>query len=53
VRNELRSRIFRRFREEGIRMPFPTRTVYLHEPPGQDGSPRNRNADSTGKGLPG
>jgi small-conductance mechanosensitive channel len=32
VRHQLRKRIFRRFREEGIQMPFPTRTVYLHEP---------------------
>jgi len=31
VRNELRKRIFLRFREEGISMPFPTRDVYLHE----------------------
>ncbi len=29
VRNELRRRIFRRFRTEGIEIPFPTRTVYL------------------------
>jgi small-conductance mechanosensitive channel len=29
VRNELRKRIFRRFREEGIAIPFPTRTVRL------------------------
>jgi len=29
VKNELRKRIFRRFREEGIEIPFPTRTVYL------------------------
>ena len=29
VRHELRKRILRRFREEGISMPFPTRTVYL------------------------
>lgn len=36
VRNELRKRIFLRFREEGIEMPFPTRTVYLHEAPGQE-----------------
>lgn len=27
VRNELRKRILRRFREEGIEMPFPTRSV--------------------------
>jgi len=29
VRHELRKRIFRRFREEGISIPFPTRTVHL------------------------
>jgi small-conductance mechanosensitive channel len=29
VRHELRKRIFRRFREENIRMPFPTRTIFL------------------------
>jgi len=28
VRNELRKRIVRRFREEGIEIPFPTRTVF-------------------------
>lgn len=31
VRNELRKRILRRFREEGIRIPFPSRTVYIQE----------------------
>jgi small-conductance mechanosensitive channel len=31
VRNQLRQRIFQRFREEHIRMPYPTRTVFLHE----------------------
>jgi small-conductance mechanosensitive channel len=31
VRNELRKRIFRRFREEGIGIPFPAREVYLHQ----------------------
>jgi small-conductance mechanosensitive channel len=29
VRNELRRRIYRRFQEEKIVIPFPTRTVYL------------------------
>jgi small-conductance mechanosensitive channel len=29
VRHELRKRILRRFRQEGICMPFPARTVYL------------------------
>jgi small-conductance mechanosensitive channel len=39
VKNELRKRIFRRFREEGIEIPFPTRTVYLQRSamPGGEG----------------
>lgn len=32
VRHHLRKRIYRRFQEEGIEMPFPTRTVYVHGP---------------------
>lgn len=35
VRHELRKRILKRFRAEGIDMPFPTRTIYLH-PSGAD-----------------
>ncbi len=35
VRNQLRKRIYRRFQEEGIDMPFPTRSVYVR---GMDGS---------------
>ncbi len=31
VRNELRKRIFQRFREEGIQIPYPTRTVYMRD----------------------
>jgi len=31
VQHELRKRIFRRFKEEGIEIPFPQRTVYLRE----------------------
>jgi small-conductance mechanosensitive channel len=31
VRNELRRRILKRFRQENIRIPFPTRTVYVKE----------------------
>jgi small-conductance mechanosensitive channel len=31
VRHHLRKRIYRRFQEEGVEMPFPTRTLYLHE----------------------
>ncbi|OGF62413.1 MAG: hypothetical protein A2Y62_16975 [Candidatus Fischerbacteria bacterium RBG_13_37_8] len=30
AQHELRKRIFKRFREEGIEIPFPHRTVYLH-----------------------
>ena len=33
VRNELRKRVLRRFRAEGIGIPYPSRTVYLHHPP--------------------
>jgi small-conductance mechanosensitive channel len=33
VRNELRKRILRRFRAEGIEIPFPTRTVHSVEEP--------------------
>jgi small-conductance mechanosensitive channel len=31
AQHELRKRIFNRFREEGIEIPFPHRTVYLRE----------------------
>ncbi|MDI6727862.1 MAG: mechanosensitive ion channel family protein [Thermodesulfovibrionales bacterium] len=31
VQHELRKRIFRRFKEDGIEIPFPHRTVYLKE----------------------
>ncbi len=31
VQHELRKRIFKRFKEEGIEIPFPIRTVYLRE----------------------
>ena len=32
VRHQLRKRIVRRFKQEGIEMPFPSRAVYLHQP---------------------
>lgn len=32
VQHELHKRIFRRFKQAGIEIPFPTRTVYLKEP---------------------
>ncbi|MBI5188246.1 MAG: hypothetical protein HZA07_04140 [Nitrospirae bacterium] len=31
VQHELRKRIFKRFKEEGVEIPFPHRTVYLRE----------------------
>jgi small-conductance mechanosensitive channel len=33
VRHELRKRILRRFRQEGIEIPFPTRSVHLEQEP--------------------
>jgi len=36
VRNELRRRILLRFREERIEMPYPTRTLIVHEPQSHD-----------------
>jgi small-conductance mechanosensitive channel len=37
ARNELRKRIYRRLRQEGIEIPYPSRTVYLRTP---DGAPK-------------
>jgi small-conductance mechanosensitive channel len=31
VRNELRKRILRRFRQDGIEIPFPTRAIHLEK----------------------
>jgi len=42
VQHELRKRIFKRFRQEGIEMPFPIRTVYLKE---RGAFPRERSSD--------
>ena len=36
VKHELRKRILRRLQEEGIEMPFPTRTVYVRGAGGSD-----------------
>ena len=50
VRNELRQRIFGRFREEGIRMPYPTRTIFLHETrPEAEGARAQRNERQSSK----
>jgi small-conductance mechanosensitive channel len=50
VRNLLRQRIFDRFREERIRMPYPTRTVFLHETrPEMDGAKAQRNENQSSK----
>jgi small-conductance mechanosensitive channel len=39
VRNELRKRVLRRFRAEGIAIPYPARTVYLRGPERKGGQP--------------
>ena len=41
VRNELRKRIFLRFKQEGITVPYPVRTVYLRGG-GRRGAERNQ-----------
>jgi small-conductance mechanosensitive channel len=40
VQHELRKRILKRFKEEGIEIPFPHRTVYLREEKERPPSPR-------------
>lgn len=40
AQHELRKRIFRRFREEGIEIPFPIRTVYLRQESASPTPPR-------------
>lgn len=49
VQHELRKRIFRRFRQAGIEIPFPIRTVYLRG----DGAPRDASADARMAGMHG
>lgn len=43
AQHELRKRIFRRFRDEGIEIPFPHRTVYLREEKGWQENTSNSN----------
>jgi small-conductance mechanosensitive channel len=42
VRHELRKRIFQRFREEKIEIPYPTRVVHLRDGSKPDGGPEHR-----------
>ncbi|MBL8219058.1 MAG: mechanosensitive ion channel, partial [Bryobacterales bacterium] len=35
VQHEMRKRIFKRFRKEGIQIPFPVRTLVFQNPPEQ------------------
>jgi small-conductance mechanosensitive channel len=35
VRNELRKRVLRRLRAEGVRIPYPTRTLFLERAPAE------------------
>jgi small-conductance mechanosensitive channel len=37
VQHELRKRIFKRFRIEGVEIPFPIRTLYVKNAGGADG----------------
>jgi small-conductance mechanosensitive channel len=45
VRNELRKRVLRRLRADGIGVPYPARTLYLH------GSGRKRPQPSSGDSV--
>src|SRR5437016_1500334 len=40
LQHEMRKRIFARFRQEQIEIPFPTRTVYMHDAPASERSKR-------------
>jgi small-conductance mechanosensitive channel len=42
AQHELRKRIFKRFREEGIEIPFPIRTVYLRDESSKGGTTTTR-----------
>jgi small-conductance mechanosensitive channel len=46
VQHELRKRIFRRFRNQGIEIPFPTRTIHI------SGGNREEGQRSTGQAAP-
>jgi small-conductance mechanosensitive channel len=46
VRNELKKRVFRRFRRDNIEIPFPTRIVHLEK---SDGSLEDHAADDHGR----
>jgi small-conductance mechanosensitive channel len=39
VRNELRKRIFARFRQEGLQVPFPARAIYVRDHAGTASTP--------------
>jgi len=42
VRNALRKRVLQRFRAEGIRIPFPTRTIYIEGHKNEGDKGRNK-----------
>jgi small-conductance mechanosensitive channel len=46
VQHELRKRIFRRFREEGIEIPFPIRTLHVRSTPDQSDASREKPTDA-------
>lgn len=49
VQHEMRKRILKRFKKEGIEMPFPTRTVYLKEQPSGNGAPAGEEKGTRGE----
>ena len=51
VRQELRKRIFKRFRQEQIEMPFPTRTIRLSARAGEGASGRAGETPPAGDGA--
>lgn len=51
VRHELRKRILKRFREEGIEMPFPTRSILLHAAAASSGTSSSGEVASPPKNL--
>lgn len=49
VQHELRKRIFKRFRQEGIEIPFPIRTLYMRDSSGAVAASRETRQEGTGR----
>jgi small-conductance mechanosensitive channel len=50
VQHELRKRIFRRFRIEGVEIPFPIRTIHVRRTGLRNGTPARGAEERRGKG---